>query len=85
MILRYLNALSARFFILLIKIYQLTLSSLLKSHCRYLPTCSEYAITALKEHGLIIGLYYSTKRLLSCHPFGGHGHDPVPKKLIKDS
>lgn len=85
MILRYLNALSARFFILLIKIYQLTLSSLLKSNCRYLPTCSEYAITALKEHGLIIGLYYSTKRLLSCHPFGGHGHDPVPKKLIKDS
>ena len=85
MILRYLNALSARFFILLIKIYQLTLSSLLKSNCRYLPTCSEYAITALKEHGLIIGLYYSTKRLLSCHPFGGQGHDPVPKKLIKDS
>ena len=85
MILRNLNALSARFFILLIKIYQLTLSSLLKSNCRYLPTCSEYAITALKEHGLIIGLYYSTKRLLSCHPFGGHGHDPVPKKLIKDS
>ena len=85
MILRYLNALSARFFILLIKIYQLTLSSLLKSNCRYLPTCSEYAITALKEHGLIIGLYYSTKRLLSCHPFGGHGHDPVPKKLIKDT
>ena len=85
MILRYLNALSTLFFILLIKIYQLTLSPLLKSNCRYLPTCSEYAITALKEHGLIIGLYYSTKRLLSCHPFGGHGHDPVPKKLIKDS
>ena len=85
MILRYLNALSALFFILLIKIYQLTLSPLLKSNCRYSPTCSEYAITALKEHGLIIGLYYSTKRLLSCHPFGGHGHDPVPKKLIKDS
>jgi len=85
MILRYLNALSTRFLILLINIYQLTLSPLLKSNCRYLPTCSEYAITALKEHGLIIGLYYSTKRLLSCHPFGGHGHDPVPKKLIKDS
>ena len=85
MILRYLNALSTRFLILLINIYQLTLSPFLKSNCRYLPTCSEYAITALKEHGLIIGLYYSTKRLLSCHPFGGHGHDPVPKKLIKDS
>ena len=84
MILRYLNALSARFFILLIKIYQLTLSSLLKSNCRYLPTCSEYAITALKEHGLITGMYYSIKRIVSCHPFGGHGYNPVPKKLIKD-
>ena len=85
MILRYFNTFSTRLLIWLINLYQLTLSPFLKSNCRYLPTCSEYAITALKEHGLIIGLYYSTKRLLSCHPFGGHGHDPVPKKLIKDS
>ena len=84
MILRYLNTLATYILILLIKIYQLTLSPLLKSNCRYSPTCSEYAITALKEHGLIIGLYYSIKRLFSCHPFGGYGHDPVPKKLIKD-
>ena len=85
MILRYFNTFSTRLLIWLINLYQLTLSPFLKSNCRYLPTCSEYAITALKEHGLIIGLYYSTKRLLSCHPFGGDGHDPVPKKLIKDS
>ena len=81
MILRYLNILSTRFLILLIKFYQLFFSHFFKSNCRYLPTCSEYTIIALKEHGLIFGLYYSIKRLFSCHPFGGNGHDPVPKKI----
>ena len=57
----------------------------MKSNCRHLPTCSEYAIIALKEHGSIKGIYYSIKRLLSCNPFGSHGYDPVPKKIIKDS
>tara|TARA_B100001964_G_C13846085_1_gene428023 strand:- start:258 stop:515 length:258 start_codon:yes stop_codon:yes gene_type:complete len=85
MIQKYLNTISANCFILLIKIYQLTLSPLLRSNCRYLPTCSEYAVTALKEFGLIPGLYYSIKRMLSCHPYGGHGYDPVSKKLNKDS
>ncbi len=84
MIFRYLNIISVGFIILLIKIYQFTFSILLKSNCRYLPTCSEYAITALKEHGLINGLHYSFKRILSCHPLGGHGYDPVPKKIIKN-
>lgn len=85
MIHRYLNLFFALFLILLIKIYQFIFSPFLKSNCRHLPTCSEYAITALKEHGSITGLYYSIKRVLSCHPFGNHGYDPVPKKLIKDS
>jgi len=85
MILRFLNKTITYFFILVIKIYQLIFSPLFKSNCRYLPTCSEYSITALKEHGLIIGLFYSTKRIFSCHPFGKHGYDPVPKKLIKNS
>ena len=85
MILKYLNIIPIQFLILMIKIYQLTFSLLLKSNCRYLPTCSEYAIAALKEHGLITGMYYSIKRIFSCHPFGGQGHDPVPKKSIKDS
>ena len=85
MILKYLITLAIGFLILLIKTYQVTLSPFLKSNCRYLPTCSEYAINALKEHGLVVGLYYSIKRMLSCHPFGGQGHDPVPKKLIKNS
>ena len=68
-----------------IKSYKFLISPLLGQSCRYLPTCSEYSITALKEHGLIIGLFYSTKRIFSCHPFGKHGYDPVPKKLIKNS
>ena len=85
MIIKYLNLFPILFLIVLIKIYQLVLSPLLKSNCRYLPTCSDYAITALKEHGLIVGLYYVFKRIFSCHPLGGHGYDPVPKKIIKDS
>ena len=69
--------------IIIIKAYQLLLSPILKTNCRYLPTCSEYSITALKEHGLLNGFYYSLKRILKCHPLGGHGYDPVPKKTNK--
>ena len=85
MIIKFLYIIPTSLLILLIKIYQLILSPLLKSNCRYFPTCSEYAITALKEHGLIFGIYLSFKRILSCHPLGKDGYDPVPKKLIKDS
>ena len=66
--------------IYVIKLYQYIISPILKSNCRYLPTCSEYSILALKEHGLLMGSYYSFKRILSCHPFGGQGFDSVPKK-----
>ena len=85
MILKFLNKIVINLLIFVIKIYQLTLSPFFKSNCRYLPTCSEYCITALRKYGLIIGLFYSTKRIFSCHPFGGHGYDPVPNKLTKDS
>ena len=67
--------------IYVIKFYQFIVSPILKNNCKYLPTCSEYSITALKEHGLFIGLYYSFKRILSCNPLGGQGFDPVPKKI----
>ena len=69
-----------------IKIYQWIISPALPKTCRYHPSCSEYAIEALKIHGPILGLIMGTKRILSCHPWGGHGHDPVPPKgtpLIK--
>ena len=71
--------------IIIIKAYQILLSPILKTNCRYLPTCSEYSIAALKEHGLLKGFYYSLKRILKCHPFGGHGYDPVTKKINKEN
>ena len=67
-------------FILLVRFYQLAISPWLGSNCRYQPTCSSYMIEALKEHGLLKGLWLGTKRIGRCHPWGGHGYDPVPKK-----
>ena len=80
MIKRYLNNFLITLLIFIIKAYQFFLSPILKTNCRYLPTCSEYSIIALKKYGLRIGVYYSLKRNLGCHPFGGKGYDPVPKK-----
>ena len=71
-------------FILVIKLYQWIISPIIKTNCRYLPTCSEYALLSLKEHGIIKGLYLSFKRIFSCHPYGGAGYDPVPKKIRKE-
>jgi len=68
--------------ILIIKIYQYLISPLLGSRCRFLPTCSEYFIEALKTQGLIKGAKLGVKRILKCHPFeklgGSHGLDLVP-------
>ena len=70
-----------------IKTYKYLISPLLGNSCRYLPTCSEYSIDALNEHGFFKGLFMSIKRILSCHPIkflgGGEGFDPI-KKDIKD-
>ena len=66
-------------FIYLIKIYKLTLSRILGPSCRYLPTCSDYFIDCLNEYGVVKGTFKGTKRILSCHPFGGEGYDPVKK------
>jgi hypothetical protein len=64
--------------ILPIRFYRYVISPLLGSRCRYTPTCSEYAIEAIERFGVIKGGYLSARRLLSCHPWGGHGYDPVP-------
>ena len=68
-----------------IKGYRFLISPLLGHSCRYLPTCSEYSIEALKTYGFFKGLFVSMKRILSCHPIkflgGGEGFDPVNKKL----
>ena len=68
-------------FILIIRFYQILISPLLGSNCRFLPTCSEYSLESLKEYGIVKGVYLSIKRISHCHPFGGHGYDPVPKKM----
>ena len=69
----------------LIKAYKFLISPLFGYSCRYLPTCSEYSIEALKNYGLIKGTFMSVKRILSCHPIkflgGGEGYDPVNKKM----
>jgi uncharacterized protein len=65
-------------FIFLIKLYQWIISPLLGSKCRYTPTCSHYGIEALKKYGPIKGLWLTAKRISRCHPWGGHGYDPVP-------
>ena len=65
-------------FIILIKIYQWGISPLLGPKCRYTPTCSHYAVEALKKYGLLKGFWLAVKRISRCHPWGGHGYDPVP-------
>jgi len=61
-----------------IRAYRLFLSPWLGRSCRFLPTCSEYALDALAEHGALRGSWLASRRILRCRPGGGHGFDPVP-------
>lgn len=61
-----------------VKLYQWLISPWLPNACRYNPTCSHYAIDSLKKHGPIKGFYMATRRIFSCHQWGGWGWDPVP-------
>ncbi|HTS45533.1 MAG TPA: membrane protein insertion efficiency factor YidD [Puia sp.] len=65
-------------FIALIKLYQWIISPLMGPKCRFTPSCSQYAIAALKKYGFLKGTWLSLKRISRCHPWGGHGYDPVP-------
>ena len=65
----------------LIKCYRYLISPLLGQSCRYLPTCSEYSIEALRTYGFFKGLFLSVKRIFSCHPWGRGGFDPVKKEI----
>ena len=65
-------------FILMIRIYKYLLSPLLPNACRYTPTCSQYAEEAIKKYGIIKGINLGAKRIARCHPWGGHGYDPLP-------
>jgi len=62
----------------MIKFYQLAISPLYVSTCRFSPTCSHYSAEAIQKHGPLKGGFYSLKRILSCNPWGKHGYDPVP-------
>jgi putative membrane protein insertion efficiency factor len=66
------------FFILLIRVYQRMISPFFPSTCRFVPTCSTYGIEAIKKHGPFKGGWLTLKRILSCHPYGKSGYDPVP-------
>ena len=61
----------------IIKFYRLAISPWKTPCCRFIPTCSEYAILAVEKHGVIKGVWMSAKRILKCHPFHSGGYDPV--------
>lgn len=58
--------------------YKYLISPMLPNACRYVPTCSEYAIEAINKYGVIKGTFLAVKRIFSCNPWGGSGYDPVP-------
>ena len=83
MILKYINGFFKLIMILPIRFYQIFISPLLGSNCRYTPTCSHYTIQAIEEWGALKGGWMSMKRIASCNPWGGSGYDPVPKNPRK--
>ncbi len=58
--------------------YRYCISPMLPPSCRFTPTCSQYALEALRRHGAVKGLWLTIKRISRCHPWGGSGYDPVP-------
>jgi putative membrane protein insertion efficiency factor len=75
---RALAGLPVKALVTLVHLYQMVFSSVLPGTCRFSPTCSCYAVTALKNHGVIHGSYLTVRRLIRCNPWGPWGHDPVP-------
>ena len=72
-----------KLFLLLIRFYQVAISPHLGKNCRFVPTCSQYAMIAITRFGVIKGTYLAVRRLLKCHPFPEGGFDPVPEKKEK--
>jgi putative membrane protein insertion efficiency factor len=66
-----------KFFLLLIRFYQLAISPYLGNNCRFYPTCSAYSYQAIEKYGIIKGLFLSVKRILKCNPFHPGGYDPL--------
>ncbi len=74
---RFVAELPRRAVILLVRVYQVTLSGLLGGNCRFVPTCSRYFIDAVEQHGVLRGSFMGLRRILHCHPLSGGGYDPV--------
>jgi putative membrane protein insertion efficiency factor len=66
-----------RVLIFLVLLYRVTLGRLIGGHCRYTPSCSQYAIDAVNKHGPLSGSWRAVRRVCRCHPWGGHGYDPA--------
>ena len=74
------TSLWVRVLIVPIRLYQILISPLLGGRCRFYPSCSNYCIDALRQHGMLSGLWLGLKRICKCHPFHSGGYDPVPPK-----
>lgn len=61
----------------LVYLYRVTLGHVMGGHCRFSPTCSQYALDALNKYGAVVGTWRTVKRLCRCHPWGGSGYDPA--------
>ena len=70
----------SRLLMLPVYFYKYAISPMTPASCRHIPSCSEYAIEALKIHGPLKGIFLGTRRILRCHPWGTHGYDPVPPR-----
>jgi len=81
--LKVINKIIISIFLLPVKFYQWFISPLLPQSCRHIPTCSNYAVEALKKHGIFKGTWLAITRLSKCHPWGTTGYDPVPEKGYK--
>ena len=69
----------ASFLHFLVRMYKIVLSPVFGNNCRFTPSCSSYALEALENFGAFKGTWLTMKRIIKCHPWGGSGHDPIPK------
>lgn len=72
-----------RLFIGMLRFYQRYLSPLKGPTCRYVPSCSQYTLEAVERFGVVKGFWLGARRILRCHPWGGHGYDPVPAQSAR--
>jgi len=79
---KFLRKILIEVFLLPIRFYKWGISPFFPSSCRHVPSCSTYAMEAIKTHGIFKGIYLATKRLSKCHPWGTSGYDPVPPRQI---